>query len=296
MSSSSKLVLLALALALLAPGCGGGEQTTGDRPDRIVSLSPSATEMLFAVGAGEQVVAVDDQSDFPAGVPRTRLSSYQPNVEAIAAYRPDLVVVPDEMPRDAVVGLRRLGLRVLVQPAPRGLPGAYRQMRAIGAVTGHARAGAKLAGRVRARVERAIAGAPDGDSALKVFHELDQNLYSAASSTFIGRIYARLGLRNVADAAARSAGTPYPQLSSEGVVAADPDLVVLADRECCGQTPARVRERPGWGTVSAVRRGAVVSIDDDVASRWGPRVPLFVERAAAAMRAARSGSGAGAGG
>jgi iron complex transport system substrate-binding protein len=140
---------------------------------------------------------------------------------------------------------------------------------------------------VRARVDELIASAPGGAS-LAVFHELDPDLYSASSESFIGRIYARLGLRNVADAAARRAGSPYPQLSSEAVVEADPDLVVLADSVCCEQTPAVVARRPGWEAVSAVRRDAVVAIHDDLASRWGPRIPEFVARAVDAMeRAAR---------
>jgi iron complex transport system substrate-binding protein len=313
MGSSRAGVLATVALALLIGGCGestngsGAARAGGDgadaafpvtvrdatrrvtverRPERIVSLSPSETETLFAVGAGEQVVAVDDESDFPAGVPRTDLSSYQPNVEAIASYRPDLVIVPATVPRDVIGGLRRLGLTVLAEPAPEQLGDAYRQIREIGLVTGHAKAGRRVARRVRADVERLIAAAPAGE-ALKVFHELDPDLYSASSDTFIGRIYERLGVRNVADPAARRSGNPYPQLSSEAVVSANPDLVVLADSECCAQTPAKIARRPGWYAVSAVRRGAIVAIDDDIASRWGPRVPVFVERVVDAMEQAR---------
>jgi iron complex transport system substrate-binding protein len=276
-----------VALALLAAGCGStsdGEVPGGDGPRRIVSLSPSATEILFAVGAGEQVVAVDSESDHPPGVPATGLSAYQPNVEAIAGFRPDLVVVPDSVPRDVIGGLRRLGLRVLVEAPPRDLAGAYREMRRLGAVTGHPEAGSRLARRVRSQVERLFAAAPR--AGLDVFHELDPDLYSASSDSFIGHVYERLGLRNVADPAGRRAGTAYPQLSSEGVVAADPDLVVLADSECCAQTPAKVARRPGWESVSAVRNGAVVAVGDDIASRWGPRIPTFVERVVAAMEPA----------
>lgn len=294
MTTSKAGALLATAIALLVGGCGDSSPiepvTASERPERIVSLSPSATEALFAVGAGDQVIAVDDESDYPAAAPSTDLSAYQPNVEAIVRYRPDLVVVPATVPRDVIGGLRDLGLSVLVEPAPRQLRGAYRQIRLLGAATGHRAAGERVAREVRARVERAIAAAPDGSSP-KVFHELDPDLFSAGSETFIGRIYARLGLRNIADPAAESAGTPYPQLSSEGVVAADPDLIVLADSECCGQTPAKVLDRPGWQTVSAVRSGAVVAIDDDIASRWGPRIPLFVEAVARAMRLAEDGGG-----
>jgi iron complex transport system substrate-binding protein len=181
---------------------------------------------------------------------------------------------------------------VLAQPAPADLEEAYAQIRRLGAVSGHREAGERVAGRVRARVERTVASAPDGP-ALKVFHELDPDLFSAASDSFIGRIYARLGLRNVADPAARKAGSPYPQLSSEAVVSANPDLVVLADSECCGQTPAKVRRRAGWSGVAAVRNGAVVAIDDDIASRWGPRIPVFVQRVVRAMGTARAGAGGG---
>lgn len=318
MASIRTGVVLATALALLAGGCGdstddspasSGERAAGAafpvtvedatravtvqrRPERIVSLSPSATETLFAVGAGSQVVAVDDESDWPRGVPSTNLSAYQPNVEAIVDHRPDLVVVPSIVPRDVISGLRRLGLTVLAEPAPDDLDDAYHQIRELGLVTGHSAEGERLAGRTRARVERLIAAAPEGPS-LEVFHELDPDLFSASSDSFIGRIYARLGLRNVADPAARRASNPYPQLSSEAVVSADPDLIVLADSQCCGQTPATVRRRVGWDAVAAVRGGAVVTIDEAIASRWGPRIPIFVERVVETIEKARAAGGSG---
>jgi iron complex transport system substrate-binding protein len=313
LASIRRGALLATAAAVIIGGCGasstspteiGHERqsssafpvtvrdatravTVARRPQRIVSLSPSATETLFAVGAGDQVVAVDDQSDHPADAPTTDLSSYQPNLEAIAAHRPDLVVVPADVPRDVISGLRRLELTVLAEPAPETLDDAYRQIRDLGAVTGHRDAGKRVARDVRSAVDRLIASAPDGPSQT-VFHELDPDLYSVGSQTFLGRIYARLGLRNVADRAAKRAKTPYPQMSSEAVVAADPDLIVLADSECCGQTLSTVRQRPGWDAISAVRNDRVVAIDDDVASRWGPRIPVFVAEVVRAMRTAGS--------
>jgi iron complex transport system substrate-binding protein len=290
--SRGVLVAATAALALAAAGCGeessGSEGESG--PERIVSLSPSATETLFAIGAGDQVVAVDEQSDHPRGVPRTDLSSYEPNVEAIADYDPDLVVLPETIPADVPAGLRRLGLTVFVERAPEDLADAYGRMRELGEATGHAEAGRELAAAVRGRVERRIAAAPAGPP-LDVFHELDPDLYSASSDTFIGRIYERLGLRNVADRAARRSGSPYPQVSREAVVSADPELIVLADSECCGQTPAKAAARPGWADLAAVESGAVVAIDDDVASRWGPRIPLFVDRVVEAIESAREGSG-----
>jgi iron complex transport system substrate-binding protein len=261
-----------------------------ERPERIVSLSPSATETLFALGAGEQVIAVDEESDYPPEAPRTDLSSYQPNVEAIVGYDPDLVVLPASVPRDVSAGLRRVGLTVLAEPAPANLDDAYAQFRELGVATGHAAEGRRLAREVRAEVEGEIEAAPSGRG-LDFFHELDPDLYTIGNRNFIGRIYQQLGLRNVAEPAARRAGTPYPQISSEAVVSADPELIVLADTECCGQSPARVAQRPGWDEVAAVRNGAVVAIDDDIASRWGPRIPIFVARVAEAMERARVSGG-----
>ncbi len=288
MDRGALLAIAALAVTVAVGGCGEDSSGAADdpRPERIVSLSPSATETLFALGAGEQVVAVDDQSDFPRAAPRTDLSAYQPNVEAIADYRPDLVVLPETVPGDVTAGLRRLGLEVFVETAPDDLDDAYRRTRELGRISGNAEAGRQLAADVREKVERRIAAAPGGHP-LAVFHELDPDLYSASSDTFIGRIYERLGLRNVADRAARRSGSPYPQVSREAVVTADPELVVLADSECCGQTPAKVAARPGWEGVAAVESGAVVAIDDDVASRWGPRVPQLVDEIVAAIERAR---------
>lgn len=306
---------MAVAIALTGAGCGGASDrpastesgggsfpvtvedatrtvTVERRPTQIVSLSPSATETLFALGAGDQVIAVDEESDYPAGVPRTDLSSYQPNVEAIVGYEPDLVVLPASVPRDVAAGLRRVGLTVIAEPAPANLDDAYAQMRELGRATGHAEAGRRLARRVEERVEELIATAPEGER-LDFFHELDPDLYSAGTKSFIGRIYQRLGLENVAEPAADRAGTPYPQLSSEAVVSADPDLIVLADTECCGQSRATVARRPGWQGVAAVEADAIVAIDDDIASRWGPRIPVFIGKVVEAMQLARAGGGAG---
>lgn len=254
-------------------------------PKRIVSLSPTATETLFAVGAGEQVVAVDDQSDFPAQAPRTKLSGYQPSVEAIAAYRPDLVVVADQGPKDVVAGIEKLGVPVLLEPSAATLEEAYDQMVDLGTATGHAPQARALVARTRRGIAELASSVPR-EPPLSVFHELSTDLYSASSKTFIGEVYAQFGLRNIADRAAK-AGSEYPKLSAEYVVAADPDLIVLADGECCGQTPAKAARRDGWRGIDAVRDDTVIAVSDDVASRWGPRVVLFARAVAQAVRAAR---------
>ena len=252
-------------------------------PHRIVSLSPTATESLFAIGAGKQVVAVDEQSDYPKRAPRTKLSGYTPNVEAIATYRPDLVVLEFD-PGDTAAGLRTLGIRVLIQSTAKDLRGAYAQIRRLGVVTGHRKRANALVKRMKAQIKRAVASAPK--RALSVYHELTPDFYSATSSTFIGRIYKLFGLRNIADAA-EGAGSGFPKLSAEYIIKSNPSLIVLADTRCCGQSRATVRERPGWSTITAVRTGAIASVDDSIASRWGPRVVLFVRAVARTLRAVR---------
>jgi iron complex transport system substrate-binding protein len=249
-------------------------------PHRIVSLSPTATESLFAIGAGSQVVAVDDQSDYPKRAPRTTLSGYTPNVEAIAGYHPDLVVLSGDA-NGVVGGLRKLGIRVLLQPAATNLAGAYAEITALGRITGHRLAATKLVTTMRKAIAKAVKATPKRK--LTVYHELTPDYFSATSTTFIGRIYAMFGLRNIADAA-DSSRTGYPQLSAEYIVSANPSLIVLADTRCCGQSAAAVARRPGWSGLDAVRRGAVIGIDDSIASRWGPRVVQFVKAVGTALR------------
>jgi iron complex transport system substrate-binding protein len=249
-------------------------------PHRIVSLSPTATESLFAIGAGSQVVAVDDQSDYPKRAPHTSLSGYTPNVEAIAGYRPDLVVLSGDA-NDVVGGLRKLGIRVLLQPAAKNLAEAYAEIQQLGAITGHRRGAATVVKRMKKAIAGVLRSTPK--EGLSVYHELTPDYYSATSKTFIGRIYKLFHLRNIADAA-DSSGTDYPQLSAEYIVSANPSLIVLADTRCCGQSAKTVASRPGWNGLTAVRRGNVIGIDDSIASRWGPRIVQFVRAVAKALR------------
>src|SRR5439155_15926819 len=190
--------LVALVVALVAVAIAGAATPPKPYPHRIVSLSPTATESLFAVGAGAQVIAVDDQSDYPKEAPRTKLSGFTPNVEAIAGYKPDLVVLSFDT-GGVGASLRKLGIRMLVQPAATDLGQAYGQITQLGTVTGHlAKAKAVVAG-MKARIAKVLAAAPKGSS-LSVYHELEPDLYSATSKTFIGKIYKLFGLMNIADA------------------------------------------------------------------------------------------------
>jgi iron complex transport system substrate-binding protein len=250
-------------------------------PHRIVSLSPSATEDLYALGAGGQVVAVDSYSTYPPEAPRTKLSGQTPNAEAIAGYRPDLVVVAEDADRVAA-RLRKLGVPVLVEPPAPNLNAAYNEIEQLGRATGHPEGARSAVARMKREIAATVAAVPTRSKPLSVYHELDQTYYSATSHTFIGQIYALLGLRDIADEAKGSG--EYPQLSAEYIIAGDPDLIVLADTVCCGQSAATVAARPGWNKVAAVRDGGVVPVDDSIASRWGPRAVLFVKRIANAVR------------
>lgn len=264
----------------LSVKAANGEVRIGKRPDRIVSLSPTATEMLFAIGAGDQVVAVDDNSNYPPQAPMTELSAYQPNVEAVAKYSPDLVVISDDL-GGIVKSLGKLSIPVMLEPAAKNLDDTYAQIEQLGAATGHVADAAHLVSSMKSEIQHLVASAPDFDHPLIYYHELDQTYYTATSSTFIGQIYGLLGLRNIADEA-KGAASGYPQLSAEYIIKTDPDVIFLADTKCCGQSAATVAKRPGWDQIAAVKDGAVVSLDDDVASRWGPRVVdllLVVEQA-----------------
>jgi iron complex transport system substrate-binding protein len=259
----------------------GGKVVLDQRPERIVSLSPTATEMLFAIGAGGQVGAVDSNSNYPEAAPKTDLSAYQPNIEAIAGYKPDLVVYSDD-PGELAAGLGKLGIPALQQPAATRLDDTYAQLDQLGRATGHQAEAAQLTATMRAEIEK-IAAAARPERPLTYYHELDKNLYSATSKTFIGQLYAQLGMKNIADAADKEA-SGYPQLSAEYVIKADPDLIFLADTRCCGQSAKTVAARDGWDQLTAVRSGGVVALDDDVASRWGPRVVDFLKTVAAKVQ------------
>ncbi|WP_394811405.1 ABC transporter substrate-binding protein [Gordonia jinghuaiqii] len=273
------IVLLSTLLAVI--GCGSSTPTSdGDSavssgtPRSIVSLSPTTTEMLFAVGAGDQVVAVDDQSDHPADAPRTALSGYTPNLEAILAHDPDLVVLSDDN-NDIVAGLDRVGVEVLQIPAAKDLDETYAQIEQVGTATGHGDTATDLTASMRGEIEKIVRTLPLREVPLTYYHELDDTFYSVTDDTYLGQIYRLLGLRSIA-----TGGNGYPQLSAEHIISQDPELIFLADSQCCAVTPQKVAGRAGWGDLRAVETGQVHVLDEDIASRWGPRVVDLVREIA----------------
>jgi iron complex transport system substrate-binding protein len=281
---------LAAANAVSAPAkspfpltlhAANGAVTIPSRPTRIVSLSPAATEDLFSVGAGPQVVAVDSYSTYPPQAPHTSLSGGTPNVEAIAKYHPDLVVV--YIDDDNIVGhLEELHIPVLLEPAAPTLAGAYAQVEQLGEATGHAAAADQVVAGLERRVSALVHSVPRPKKPLSVYVEVGTNPYFAATSkSFVGQIPALFGLRNIADS---SGSNPYPSLSSEYIVASDPGVIILADTVCCGQSAATVAARPGWSTTAAVRDGAVLPVNDSIATEWGTRIIQFVQIVADEVR------------
>ena len=290
----------AAALALSAVACGSSGSSTGSapgaagraafpaviktangvvhirsRPTTIISLSPTATEMLYAIGAGSQVKAVDSDSDYPPQAPMTKLSGLDPNLEAIVAYKPDLVVVSNFTDNfDSLAKhLASFSIPVLYLPAPAGLSGVYSQFDQLGEATGHLAQAEHEDAALRSQISKIVASVPRRAQPLSYYYELDQTYYSVTSSTFIGTLLALLGMKSIADTASGAASSGgYPQLSSEYIVKANPDYVILADTVCCHQNAATAAARPGWSGLTGVKAGHVILLNDDIASRWGPRI------------------------
>ncbi|MFJ2029111.1 helical backbone metal receptor [Streptosporangium sp. NPDC087985] len=246
-----------------------GSIAIAKKPERIISLSPTATETLFAIGAGPLVVAVDDQSNYPAEAPKSDLSGFKPNAEAIIAQKPDLVVLSNDID-DIVAKLTKVNVPVLLEPAATQLDEAYDQITDLGAATGTGAKADEVVTGMKKQIDELVSAAPK-DKKLTFYHELDTTPYSVTSTTFLGQIYGLFGLTNIADKAPEAAGG-YPKLSAEFVAQADPDLVFLADTKCCAQSKDTLAKRPGWSKLSAIKNDKVIALDDDIASRWGPRV------------------------
>ncbi|GAA4303422.1 ABC transporter substrate-binding protein [Actinomadura luteofluorescens] len=273
--------VMAIGVVTLAAACGDDDGKSGGTPDgkavtvqaangavnvpakpkRIVSLSPTHTETLFAIGAGPQVVAVDDYSNYPAGTPRTKLSGFKPNAEAIITHKPDLVVLSDDM--DGIVkSLEKVKVPVLLEPAAKNLDEAYDEIGDLGKATGHEAEAKKVTDGMRADIQKTVAASSKAKG-LTYYHELDNQLHSVTSQTFAGQVYGLFGLQNIADKADKASGG-YPQLSREYLLKQDPDLIFLADTKCCGQNAAALTKRPGWSDLDAVGHDGVVELDDDV--------------------------------
>ncbi len=255
---------------------GDGDQAVEveEEPQSIVSLSPTATEMLFAIGAGDQVVAVDEQSNYPEEAPTTDLSGFNPNAEAIIGEDPDLVVASSD-PGQVAASLDEVGIATIVHPSAVTLEDTYTQIEQLGAATGNVEEAADVVEQMKTDIDDITSEIPDDVEPMTYFHELDPNLYTVTSETYIGQVYSLAGMTSIADEAPEGGGD-YPQLSPEYVVTADPDVIFFADGADAGVTPEDIAGRPGWDQLTAVNKDRLVEVDKDIASRWGPRVVDFL--------------------
>ncbi len=242
---------------------------------RIVSLAPSLTEILFAVGAGDQVVGRDDFSDYPVEAKAVASigSTYQVlNTEAILALKPDLIVATGINTPEQIKTLEDLGLTVYYFENPTDFTELYADLQVMGRLTGHEEEAAKLVASLQKRVEiveQKVAKLNDHPS---VFYEIDAmqdpaKPWTTGPGTFMDKMISMAGGKNVGSVLSE----PWAQISLEELLRQDPQIIILGDAKW-GATPEAVAERPGWGDLTAVKRGAIFVFDDDLASRPGPRL------------------------
>jgi iron complex transport system substrate-binding protein len=262
--------VLALSLGALAIPLFSGslaEASGSTKPGCIVSLSPTATETLYAIGAGKQVQAVDTDSDYPTkGLPKKRINALDPSVEAVLGIckvtkkhpstKPDLVVISYDA-NSIEQKLTSQGIKVVFQDAATSVSDALDQIRQLGQLTGHEKTDDALA------------------TSITVYYEIGYNpYYSLTSQTFVGSLLKSLGLVNIADGDSTTADAGYPELSAEYIISSDPTLIFLAD----SVTVASVAKRAGFSKVSAVANHNIVELNADIASRWGPRLSILMNQ------------------
>ena len=291
--SRLRVLTAALAATLVLAACGSSNSASDttaapEKSQRIVSLSPTATEMLYAIGAGDQVVALDSLSTFPAETASkvTKMSAYEPSAEAILGFTPDVVLISNDMNKiTEQLTAANPEIQVWTGAAAATIDDVYKQITELGELTGHASDAAELISSMTARIAKATEGvtAPMDSS---YFYELDNTLYSVTSNTFVGALLKPFGITNIADGVEE--GNDYPQLNAEAIVKGNPVVIFLADTKCCATSAAELAKRAGWADIAAVKSGNVVELDDDVASRWGPRVVDLVEQFSAAITALNS--------
>ncbi len=294
------ILLLFLTLGLLLAACGpavpavlGSEKMTftddlgytielAGTPQAIVSISASTTEILFAIGAGGQLVGRDEYSIYPeAALDVTSVGALWEELpaEVILALEPDLVVAAEIISEDQVLALRELGLNVYWQANPSSYEELFENLRDFARLTGHEDETETLIGELDARVKSVQAKVATVSERPSVFYELDatdpSNPWTTGSGTFIDYIISEAGGTNAASALEGE----YAQISSEGLIAVDPDVILLADAPF-GVTPEIVAERPGWDVITAVTKNAIYPIDPNMMSVPGPRLVNALEETA----------------
>lgn len=260
---------------LTVPTGDGRSITIAQAPQRIVSLSPGATEMLFAIGAGGQIAGTDRFSDYPeAAKALPKLEYTNTNVEALVALRPDLVIAAGRQ-RSLVPVFEQAGLKVLPMEEPSSIAGVVNRIRMMGQITDHAGEADTLASSLEQRVAAVAEQLTSVAAGPRVYHEVDPKLYAAAPNSFVGDVYTVLKAQNIVP----KGDNPYPQVSAESIISADPQVIIAGNRLPEG-APAEIKRRPGWNVVSAVKNDRVYEVEDNLISRPGPRVVDALEQLA----------------
>ena len=276
-----KTLLTILAAALLLTACATTRTDGLNRsvklhgtPQRIVSLAPSNTEILFAVGAGKQVVGRDSFSDYPPDVKTIKdiggsMGKY--DTEAIVALHPDLVLAGEINTPELVNSLQQLGLTVYYLPNPTTLEGMFANLETVGQLTGHSSQAATLVKSLQARVAAVDARIKPLNYVPTVYYELDATdptkPYTAGPGTFVDLLIALAGGVNIG----KGLTSQWAQISMEQLVVANPSIIILGD-SAYGTSPDSVKQRAGWSSLAAVQNGQIFPFDDNLVSRPGPRL------------------------
>ena len=266
LKNSYLTILVIFLLVILA----SAHEINGSSPKRIISLSPSITEILFEIGSGNQVIAVDNLSNYPNEAPISDISAYDPNVEAISLLNPDLVILSYNI-KNLKAALKKIGIETIYLPAPLNFEDILDQIDYLGLQTGNEDKAKKLISKMKNRM-KILQKLRENEKATKIYHEIDPNYYSPSKFSFIGDIYQKLNYKNVADKADIS-NLGYPKLSPELIISENPDLIVLPGKD--NKYVEKVKLRPGWGYIEAVKKNNFLLTNNDIASRWGPRILNF---------------------
>jgi iron complex transport system substrate-binding protein len=263
---------------------GNGRTVTLAKPaQRVISLAPSDTEILYAIGAGAQLLGVDQYSDYPPEAKKLTVVGSgvdKPDTELILSLKPDLVLAAGVVPADKVKALEDVGLTVFTVPNPTDLDGMYATLRTVAQLTGHAAETEALIASLKARVkavEDKVAGAKSQPLVLYELDATDPNApWTSGPGTFMDNLIRMAGGRNVGS----GLKSDWAQISTEEVIRQNPDIILLGDFTLGGVTADMVRARSGWGGMAAVKNNQVYPIDDNIVSRPGPRLVEGLEAAA----------------
>jgi iron complex transport system substrate-binding protein len=256
----------------------GRRITLSGPPARIVSLAPSNTEILYALGLGDRIMAVDQQSDYPAEVSRKpRIGGYAvPDLEQVVAATPDLVLAVGAHLDKAVPAFEAHHLTTLVLD-PKDLDGMLHDLTLVGQAAGQSARAADLVSTLQRRIA-SVASRVRGAQPPTVYYELDPLLYTAGPGSFLNDLIVRAGGVNIA----ADTGRPWPKISAERILLRNPDVILLGDM-AAGESAERIRRRPGWQSLRAVQQNRIVSISADLTTRPGPRVVDGLEAIARAL-------------